>query len=142
MGDVISPANAEAVASLIRRHCATLRSPRVVCSGNAAVPHTLLAVVDSVLPEYRLNLLNAGRGIPSREGVVHETSFVGPGMRNSPFLSYVPARLSLVPTLFSRTLHPDVVLVHTSAPVDGKVSLGIEINVIPADIEAVRRRGR
>ncbi|HHU10344.1 MAG TPA: acetyl-CoA hydrolase [Intrasporangiaceae bacterium] len=141
MGQVSTPANAEAVAALLRDHCATLRSPRVVCSGNAAIPMTLLGLVDSVLPEYRINALNAGRGIPAREGVVHETSFVGPGMRKSPALAYVPARLSLVPTLFSRTLHPDIVLVHTSAPIDGKVSLGIEINVIPAAIEAVRRRG-
>ena len=33
-------------------------------------------------------------------------------MRKSPTLSYVPARLSQVPTLWSRTLHPDIVLVH------------------------------
>jgi acyl-CoA hydrolase len=141
MGRVTAPASAEIIASTIRAHCATLLRPRVVCSGNAAVPHTLLGVVDSVLAEYRLNVLNAPRGIPDRPGVVHETSFVGAGMRNSASLDYVPARLSLVPTLFSRTLHPDIVLVHTSAPVDGMVSLGIEINVIPAAIEAVRRRG-
>ena len=141
MARVSAPASAETIASLIREHCATIRSPRVVASGNAAVPRTLLGVLDSVLPQYRLNMLNAPTGIPTRDGVIHETSFVGSGMRNSPTLAYVPARLSLVPTLFSRTLHPDVVLVHTSAPVDGKVSLGIEINVLPAAIEAVRRRG-
>lgn len=136
-----SPTRSEDLTALINERCATLRSPRVVTSGNAAVPHTLLSVVDSVLPRYRLNILNAPKGIPHRDGVIHETSFVGAGMRNSPTLAYVPARLSMVPTLFSRTLHPDVVLVHTSAPVDGKVSLGIEVNVLPAAIEAVRRRG-
>lgn len=141
MARVSAPLSAEAVASMIREHGATIRRPRVVTSGNVAVPHALLAIVDSVLPEYRLNILNAPKGIPDREGVTHETSFVGAGMRNSPSLDYVPARLSIVPTLFSKTLHPDVVLVHTSAPVDGKVSLGIEINVIPAAIEAVRKRG-
>ena len=141
MGTVNAPAASDAIASLIRHHCATIRSPRVVCSGNAAVPHTLLGIVDSVLPEYRVNILNAPVGIPNREGVIHETSFVGAGMRKSPTLTYVPARLSLVPTLWSRTLHPDIVLVQTSAPIDGKVSLGIEVNVIPAAIEAVRRRG-
>lgn len=141
MVTVTVAANTESIASLIRHHCGKIRSPRVVTSGNAATPHLLLAVVDSVLGEYRLNMLNAGRGIPAREGIVHETSFVGPGMRGSPHLVYVPARLSLVPTLFSRTLHPDIVLVHTSAPVGGKVSLGIEINVVPAAIEAARRRG-
>jgi acyl-CoA hydrolase len=141
MARVSVPVPAEAIASMIRQHCATIRSPRVVCSGNAAVPHALLALVDSVLPEYRLNVLNAPKGIPNREGVTHETSFVGAGMRNSHALAYVPARLSIVPTLFSKTLHPDIVLVHTSAPIDGKVSLGIEINILPAAIEAVRRRG-
>lgn len=138
---VTTPANTEAIASLIRHHCAAIRSPRVVASGNAATPYALLALVDSVLEEYRLNMINASPGIPSRAGVVHETSFVGPGMRHSPTLAYVPARLSLVPTLFSRTLFPDIVVVHTSAPVNGKVSLGIEINIIPAAIEAVRHRG-
>lgn len=136
-----APAHTESIASAVQQHCATIRRPRVVCSGNAAIPYRLLALVDSVLPEYRLNVLNAAPGIPDREGVIHETSFVGAGMRNSPSLDYVPARLSLVPTLFARTLHPDIVLVHTSAPVDGKVSLGIETNVLPAAIEAVRRRG-
>ena len=134
-------AQTDALTSLIREHCSTIRSPRIVCSGNSAVPHTLLALVDAQLAEYRLNVLNAPRSIPTRDGVVHETSFVGAGMRRSPTLSYVPARLSQVPTLWSRTLHPDIVLVHTSAPVDGSVSLGIEVNVLPAAIEAARARG-
>lgn len=105
------------------------------------MPTRLLSLLDATLPEYRLNMLNAPPGIPTREGVVHETSFVGVGMRTSPSLAYVPARLSLVPTLFSRTLQPDIVVVQTSAPIDGKVSLGTEVNVIPAAIEAARRRG-
>src|SRR4029078_3772717 len=33
------------------------------------------------------------------------------------------------------------VLVHTTPPRDGKVSLGVEVNVLPAAIEAVRRNG-
>lgn len=140
-GRVNAPMSAESLASTVRQHCAMIKTPRVVCSGNVAVPHALLRIVDSALSEYRLNVLNAPKGIPEREGVIHETSFVGAGMRNSSSLQYVPARLSLVPTLFSRTLHPDIVLVHTSAPIDGKVSLGIEVNVMPAAIEAVRRRG-
>ena len=52
------------------------------------------------LPRYRLNVLNAPHGIPAREGVVHETSFVGVGMRRSPALAYVPSRLSMVPELW------------------------------------------
>ena len=115
--------------------------PRVVASGNFATPLQALAVVDAVLPRYRLNLLNAQPGIPARDGVVHETSFVGPGMRRSPSLAYVPSRLSLVPTLFGGALPPDVVVVHTSAPRGGAVSLGVEVNVLPAAIEAVKARG-
>ena len=105
------------------------------------MPARLLSLVDATVPEYRLNVLNAYPGIPTRDGVTHETSFVGTGMRNSPNLEYVPARLSLVPRLFSRTLLPDIVLVQTSAPVDGKVSLGTEINILPAAIESARSRG-
>ena len=58
--------------------------PRVVASGNGAVPWRLLSLVDAALPEYVLHLLNAPTGIPSRDGVVHETCFVGSGMRRSP----------------------------------------------------------
>jgi acyl-CoA hydrolase len=117
------------------------RWPRVVTSGNAAVPLTTLAVVDGALPRYRLNVLNAPHGIPAREGVVHETSFVGVGMRRSPALAYVPSRLSMVPSLWDRTLPPDLVALHTSTPRGGRVSLGLEVNVLPAAVEQVRARG-
>jgi acyl-CoA hydrolase len=113
----------------------------VVASGNFATPTTLLHVVDGAVPTYRLNVLNAQVGIPARDGVVHETSFVGPGMRASESLSYVPTRLSLLPLLFRTSLPPDVVVLHTSTPVRGSVSLGTEVNVLPAAIEEVRRRG-
>jgi acyl-CoA hydrolase len=116
-------------------------NPRVVVSGNFATPHVLLAAVDGILPEYRLHALNAQPGLPDRDGVTYETAFVGPGMRKSPTLIYIPSRLSLVPRLFGATCPPDVVLLHTSPPVDGKVSLGIEVNILPAAIEAVRARG-
>jgi acyl-CoA hydrolase len=43
--------------------------------------------------------------------------------------------------LFATTRPPDVVLVHTSLPRDGKLSLGVEVNILPAAIEAVRARG-
>jgi len=115
--------------------------PRVVSSGNMAAPLTVLRAVDEALPGYRLNMLNAQPGIPDRDGVVHETSFVGPGMRRSPRLSYVPSRLSLVPALFHGALPPDVVVVHTSPPVAGHVSLGVEVNVLPAAVEAAKARG-
>jgi acyl-CoA hydrolase len=117
------------------------RPPRVVASGNAAVPWRLLALVDTALAEYVLHLLNAPTGIPTRDGVVHETCFVGAGMRRSPTLSYVPARLSLVPRLFATTMPPDVVCLHVSPPRDGMVSMGTEVNVLPAAVEACRARG-
>ena len=50
-------------------------------------------------------------------------------------------RLSLVPRLFATIRAPDVVLLHTSMPRDGRVSLGIEVNVLVAAIERVRARG-
>ena len=116
-------------------------NPRMVVSGNFATPHALLAHVDSVVPEYVLHALNAQRGLPDRDGVVLETCFVGPGMRKSPRLRYVPCRLSLVPVLYRTALPPDVVLIHTSAQRHDTVSLGTEVNVMPAAIEATRERG-
>jgi len=116
-------------------------NPRVVVTGNHATPWTTLRRIDEALPEYRLWVLNGQPALPDREGVTLETSFVGPGMRRSPRLSYVPSRLSMVPQLFSGPLPPDVVLLHTTRPRDGKVSLGVEVNVLPAAIEAVRRTG-
>jgi acyl-CoA hydrolase len=114
--------------------------PRVVTSGNAATPWTLLGVLDRALPQFVLHMLNPHPGVPDREGVVLETPFVGAGARHSPRLAYVPARLSLVPHLYRGALPPDAVLLHTSMPRDGKVSLGIEVNVLPAAVEAVRAR--
>jgi acyl-CoA hydrolase len=115
--------------------------PRIVVSGNHAVPFHLLGLVDEVLDDYRLWVLNAPTGLPDRDGVVYETPFVGVGMRRSPRLSYVPCRLSLVPSLFSTTMPPDLVLLNTTRPRDGKVSLGVEVNVLPAAVEAARARG-
>lgn len=116
-------------------------NPRVIASGNFATPHTLLRVLDEQVPEYRLHMLNAQPGIPDREGVTYETCFVGPGMRRSPRLSYVPSRLSLVPALYRDVLRPDLVLLHTSVPRYDTVSLGIEVNVLPAAIEVAREYG-
>jgi acyl-CoA hydrolase len=62
-------------------------------------------------------------------------------MRGSPALAYVPSRLSLVPELLSSALVPDLVLLHCSRPHLGKVSLGTEVNVLPAAVEAARARG-
>jgi acyl-CoA hydrolase len=115
--------------------------PRVVVSGNHAVPWHTLGLVDGALDAYRVWVLNAPPGLPDRDGVTPETSFVGPGMRRNPRLSYVPSRLSMVPTLFDTRLPPDAVVLHTTPPRDGKVSLGVEVNVLPAAVEAARRNG-
>ena len=116
-------------------------SPRVVVSGNFGTPWELLRLADSALERCRLFSLNPQAGWPCRDGVVNETPFVGPGVRQDPRLDYLPMRLSLVPRLFDSLRPPDVALVHTSVPSDGKVSLGIEVNILPAAIERVRRRG-
>jgi acyl-CoA hydrolase len=132
----------ETVSGLLRARAEQVGGvPRVVASGNGSVPWRLLGLVDDALPAFVLHMLNAPNGIPARDGVVHETCFVGTGMRRSPALSYVPARLSLVPRLFSTTLPPDVVCLHVSPPRDGMVSMGAEVNVLPAAVEACRRRG-
>ncbi len=116
-------------------------SPRVVAGGNHATPRRLLAILDAAVAEYRLFVLNAQAGMPDRDGVLLESPFVGPGMRGRAGLRYFPSRLSLVPQLLKDALPPDVVLIQTSVPVADTVSLGIEVNILPAAIEAVRARG-
>jgi acyl-CoA hydrolase len=113
---------------------------RVVISGNIATPHVVLGAVAEILPEFTLHALNAQQGLPDRPGITMETCFVGSGMRKRDGLVYIPARLSMVPNLFASTCPPDIVIVHTSPVVDGKVSLGVEVNILPAAIEAVRAR--
>jgi acyl-CoA hydrolase len=116
-------------------------TPRVVVSGNAAVPATVMAAVDQAMESYVFHGLNVGMRVPEREGVVAETCFVGAGMRKHPRLRYVPSRLSQVPVLYRGTLPPEIVIAQVAPPRDGMVSLGIEVNVIPAAIEACRTRG-
>ena len=116
-------------------------TPRVVVSGNFATPWRALEVLDRSVEHYRLFALNAQAGIPDRDGVTLESPFVGPGMRHSQRLRYLPCRLSLVPNLLTTALPPDVVLLHIAAPIGATVSLGTEVNILPAAIEAVRARG-
>lgn len=117
------------------------REPRVVAAGNFATPWALLELADKTLPAYRLFQLAAQHGIPVRDGVRHESPFVGPGMRALRTLDYLPTRLSLVPRILATTHAPDIVLLHTAPPRDGKLSLGIEVNILPAAIEQARARG-
>ena len=116
-------------------------NPRIVISGNAAIPHDAIPVIDRALERYIIHALNASAGAaPVREGVTAETCFVGSGMRKHPGLAYVPARLSLVPQLFKGPLPPDAVVIHCAPARDGQLSLGIECNILPAAIEACRAR--
>jgi len=115
--------------------------PRVVASGNFAAPNVLLKAMDESVAEFTLHMLNAQPGIPDREGINYESAFVGGGMRRHPRLSYIPSRLSLVPILFRDHYVPDVVLLHTSERRHDTVSLGTEVNILPAAIEAAREHG-
>lgn len=115
--------------------------PRVVTSGSFATPLPLLALLDAVLPTWRLFAVNALPGLPAREGITYESAFVGAGMRGYPRLEYYPCRLSLVPSLFEGPLPPDIVAVQVSRPIDGRVSLGIEVQILPGAIAAARARG-
>ncbi len=129
------------VEELAARLRALPENPRVVFSGNMALPWEGVRAVDTALERYVLHALNAPPGIPDRDGVTAETCFVGAGMRRHAALRYVPSRLSLVPLLYSRALTPDAVVLHCAPPVDGQLSLGLEVNVLPAAIEACRARG-
>ena len=115
-------------------------SPLLVISGNFGTPWEARRLADDTLPTFRAFVLNPQPGWPCRDGFILETPFVGPGARKDPRLEYLPMRLSLVPRLFDSLWPPDAVLIHTSPPRGGKVSLGIEVDILPAAIEQVRRR--
>lgn len=116
-------------------------NPRVVVSGNHATPWEALHAFDAAVEKYKLFALNGQRGIPDREGVCLETTFVGSGQRKSPRLRYIPGRLSMTPQLFQGFLTPDVLILHTTPPRNGRISLGVEVNILPAAIEAVKATG-
>lgn len=115
--------------------------PRVVVGGNFATPWQLVQALDRSVERVRAFILNPQQGWPRREGFITESPFLGPGARGDERCDYLPMRLSLVPRLFETLRIPDVVLVQTSAPRGGRVSLGIEVNILPAAIEQVRARG-
>jgi len=119
---------------------ATYEDPRIVASGNFAPPNTLLKAADQAIATFKLNMLNAHPGIPDREGITYESAFVGSGMRRHPRLNYIPSRLSMVPILFRDHYRPDIVFIHTSPKRFDTVSLGVEVNILPAAIEAARSR--
>lgn len=115
--------------------------PRAVCAGSGATPLALLDVADQCLETWRLACVNAPVGVPTRKGVTHETVFIGPGTRHAESLEYVPCRLSLAPQLYENRFAPDILLLHTSTPRNGVVSMGIEVQVLPAVLESAKRRG-
>ena len=116
--------------------------PRVVASGNHAAPQLVLRIVNEARERYRLFMLAAQGPLPQREGVIFETPFVGPGMRGAgPRLDYLPMRLSLVPRLFDTLRPPDILLLNTTPERDGRVSMGVEVNILVAALERVRARG-
>ena len=116
-------------------------NPRIIASGNFAAPHALLAAADQSIEKFTLHMLNAQKGIPDREGITYESAFVGAGMRRHPRLQYIPSRLSLLPVVIRDFARPDLVFIHTSERRHDTVSLGTEVNILPAAIEAARARG-
>jgi acyl-CoA hydrolase len=115
--------------------------PRVVISGNDATPVVLVRALAQARERCRVFQLNSQYPFSGHPSFVCETPFVGPGMRHDPLLDYLPIRLSLVPRLFDSARPVDAVLLHTSLPRSGTVSLGVEVNVLPAAVERARARG-
>ncbi len=126
---------------VVRAVAAAAPQPRVLVSGNFATPWQVVAALDAGVPEWTLHMLNPQSGVPHRDGLRLETCFVGPGMRDQRTLRYVPSRLSMVPVLLAGPLAPDVVVVHVAPPRAGHVSLGTEVNILPAAIRSARARG-
>lgn len=116
-------------------------NPRIIASGNFATPNTLLKAADENIAEFKLHMLNAQPGIPDREGITYESAFVGHGMRRHPRLQYIPSRLSLLPVVIRDFARPDAVFIHTSELRHDTVSLGTEVNILPAAIETARAHG-
>ena len=129
--------NYEQLKSILSSHT---DNPRIVASGNFAPPNALLKAADESLEHFKLNMLNAQPGIPDRDGIEYESAFVGPAMRRHSRLNYIPSRLSMVPILFRDHYRPDLVFLHTSPKRYDTVSLGVEVNILPAAIEAARAR--
>lgn len=138
LGQHTHAVSAEAAAAAVAARGGT---PRVVVSGNHATPWAVVEALDSALPEWTLHMLNPQVGVPTRPGVRLETCFIGPGMRDQPTLAYVPSRLSMVPVLLRTVLVPDVVVLHVSRPLKGRVSMGTEVNILPAAVDAARANG-
>ena len=66
---------------------------------------------------------------------------MGPGCEACPRSTTCPCACRWCRGCFDVARPPDVVLLHTSTPRRGKVSLGTEVNILPAAIEQARARG-
>ncbi len=98
--------------------------------------------LDAVVPEYRLHMLQRAEGPAGPRGRHLRDGLRRAGhARTTSGSSTSPCRLSLVPVLFRDHYRPDVVLLHTSSRRHDTVSLGTEVNILPAAIESVRERG-
>jgi acyl-CoA hydrolase len=126
----------------LQRHLSAINGvPRVVVGGSAGTPWLVLDAIDRAIESYRIFQLNSPKGISERPGVIAETCFVGPGMRSHPNLVYIPSRLSMVPLHFTRSIPPDVVVLHCAPPENGMLSMGISVSILPAAVDACRARG-
>src|SRR5271165_7190743 len=117
----------------------TLNGKRTVAGSHSATPRRLIYMLDTEVDGYNLFILNPRKGLPQREGVTLETSFIGPGMRGVPH-KYYPCRLSLVPKLLTENLKADAVFIQARLE-DGKLSMGGEVNILPTIIRNVHARG-
>lgn len=115
--------------------------PRIVAPGGGATPLELLDGLDQRLDRWRLFCINAPRGVPARDGVTHETVFLGPGSRRSEDVHYFPMPMSSAPMLLSTSCPPDLVVLHTTTSRNRVVSMGIEVQIMAAAVEAAKRRG-
>lgn len=124
-----------------------LRGARVVSGSHSATPWALLAAAAATVETYTLFIMNAQKGpgefndFPNRQGVTLETAFIGPGMRGRKDIKYYPCHLSLVNELLRTQLPPNAVFVQTSRVINSKVSLGTEVNYLPAVIRMVHENG-
>lgn len=115
--------------------------PRIVAPGGGATPLALLDALDRQLGSWKLFCVNAPAGVPAHHGVRHETVFLGPGSRQAQDVHYFPMPMSTAPMLLSTSCPPDLVVLHTTTPRNRVVSMGIEVQLMAAAVEAAKRRG-
>ncbi|AXE38876.1 acetyl-CoA hydrolase/transferase family protein [Acidipropionibacterium virtanenii] len=116
-------------------------APRIVSPGGGASPLELLGALDARLERWSLFCVNAPEGVPARDGVTHETVFLGPGSRAAGQVRYFPVPLSTAALLFATSCPPDMVVLHTTTPRNHVVSMGVEVQLLVSAVEYAKRRG-